>query len=265
MSTRTSKTDAVVIIPTYTNTQGLRETLNCVKTLGKYRVIVVNNKPDNVLTDIPALEPTDILTEPKNEGFAKACNDGANEAKNRYSPGYFVFLNDDVLFQKDWIAECVKEMEKNEWDATVPVLEKPDGSIENVGYRVLKQGKIELLTRSAGGGPLDGITAAALVIKAETFQELDGFDETFFAYLEDVDLCLRLTEVGYSFGVTKTASVTHMGQQTSSKMSRRKATLDFKNWIKLINRHWSREEKMKYFPQIFSERMRNLSGVIKSF
>ncbi|MBI1863335.1 glycosyltransferase [Candidatus Microgenomates bacterium] len=263
MNTKSSPTDAVIIIPTYTNTAGLKDVLSCNKTYGNYRVIVVNNNPINSLNDLPEIEVSDILTEPKNAGFAKACNDGAGEATTKYHPRYLVFLNDDVTYATDWIKTCIGEMKTHKWSATVPRLIRPDGTIENVGYIIKKNGRTKLLTEPSKGGP-DGITAAALVIDTDTFKELDGFDESFFAYLEDVDLCLRMTKAGKTFGVTHSAAVTHMGQRTSSKMSQKKAMLDFKNWIKLIARHWSREEKLKYLPQIAIERLRNLSGVIKS-
>lgn len=264
MNTQSSKINAVVVIPTYTNTRGLQDTLKYLNHVGPYPVLVVNNNPDNSLTNLPEIDPSNILTEKKNEGFAKAVNDGCNEAIRRYRPNYLVILNDDVIFHHDWIHECIRTMHKNGWSATAPVLKRPDGSVENVGYRVLKQGKIDLETDPASGRRIDGITAAAMIIDIETYFLTDGFDETFFAYLEDVDLCLRMTKIGKTFGITKTAEVTHLGQQTSNQMSRKKATLDYHNWNKLIARHWTPTDRVKHMPRIFLERLRNISGILKS-
>lgn len=264
MNTVSSKLNAAVVIPTYTNTKGLQDTLDHLKHIGPYPVIVVNNNPENSLTDIPQLDPFNVITEKKNMGFAKAVNDGAAEAIKRYRPRYIVVLNDDVIFSHDWIHECIHEMEKQGWVATTPILKRPDGSIENVGYHVLKYGKIRLETDVNYGGRIDGITAAAMVIDADTYYEADGFDESFFAYLEDVDLCLRLTEAGKTFGVTKSAEVTHLGQQTSAHMSKIKAQLDYNNWNKLIKRHWTTNDKFMHFPSLILERFRNISGMMKA-
>lgn len=264
MNTHSSKLNAVVVIPTYTNTRGLQETLRHLNHIGPYPVIVVNNNPENPLIDLPEIDPSAVLTEKKNQGFAKAVNDGCNEAIVRYCPQYLVILNDDVVFSQDWIHECIRVMHANKWSATAPVLKRLDASIENAGYRVLKHGKIALERDANSGRRVDGITAAAMVIDVETFVLIDGFDESFFAYLEDVDLCLRMTKIGKTFGVTKTAEVTHLGQQTSSRMSRQKAILDYKNWHKLIKRHWSTGDRIKHLPHIFIERLRNISGILKA-
>lgn len=270
MSTRNSRPDAVVVIPTLTNTEGLKHVLVELDKHGGYPRVVVSNDPNNDLSELKRISEHNLFTEQKNQGFAKAVNDGVTEAIKLYNPTYIVILNDDVKFDSDWIKTCIETMEENGWAATAPILKRPDGSIENIGYSILPQGKAELVTditkihESVSGRGIDGITAAALVMYTDAFMQLDGFDETFFAYLEDVDLCLRMERIGMSFGVTPTAEVIHMGQQTSSKMSKKKAWLDYKNWKKLIKRHWSLSERFKYAPAIFLERLRNLYGVLKA-
>jgi GT2 family glycosyltransferase len=200
----------------------------------------------------------------RNTGFAKACNDGAKRAQELFDPQYFVFLNDDVLFTDDWLDKCQKAMVENKWIATTPVLVDMKGHIENCGYAVLPYGKVRLIKKVDSKEKIDGITAAALVFEAKKFFELGGFDERFFAYLEDVDLFLRVKKLGLGFGVTKTVSVHHAGQKTSSQMKVKKTWLDFRNWILLIRKNWSREELVKNFPAIFVERLRNLFGIVKA-
>lgn len=264
MNTAVSKNKIIIIIPTYSNTEGLKETVSCIRTIGAYPVMVVNNNPDVILADIAELSETTVLTEQTNVGFAKACNDGSAEAIRVFDPDYLVYLNDDVFFTNDWIQECIAEMNTHGWSACAPVLKKPDGTIENVGYRVLIQGRVELETNIKSTRRIDGITAAAMVITRETFELTDGFDETFFAYLEDVDFCLRLKGIHKTFGVAKSAEVVHKGQETSKTMSKKKAQLDYNNWKKIIRRHWTDHEKIRYAIPIFVERMRNLSGVLKA-
>ncbi len=247
MDTKNSRPDFVFIIPTLTNVEGLKHVLVLLKKIYPERPFIVM---DNKL---------------KNVGFAKACNDGARKAQKSFSPGYLVFLNDDVDFTSDWVNECIVTMRKNDWIASSPILMSSKKSIENAGYIVLPYGKVRLITGPHNSEKIDGISATALIFEAKSFFKLGGFDERFFAYLEDVDLFLRAKKQGFSFGVTKSATVSHEGQKTSAKFKVKKAWLDFKNWILVIGKNWSREELKKYWWSIFVERLRNLSGVIKAF
>jgi GT2 family glycosyltransferase len=257
------------VIPTLSNIQGLINLLGLLKRFyPEYPAIVINNNQNNKLermvSGIKTSDKLFILNQPYNTGFAKACNDGAKKAKELFDPKCLVFLNDDVLFNEDWVKKCVEEMERKKWVAVTPVLIKKDNSVENCGYRILPFGKAELITDLQSNEKPDGLSATALIFKTDVFFKLKGFDERFFAYLEDVDLFLRLKKNGYKFGVCRKASVKHLGQETSSKMSAKKAYLDFKNWILLISKNWSREEIKKNFPQIIIERLRNAWGIIKS-
>lgn len=270
MVTKSSRSDFVFIIPTLTNKSGLE---NLIQNINNFYpdipLVLVNNSSNPQLAE--QLHVKDVrnkiisLNQAHNTGFAKACNDGAKKAKELFHPKYLVFLNDDVLFTDDWLSKCQTALEKNKWVATSPVLIDLKGLIENCGYLVLPYGKVRLITDIESREDADGISATALVFNSERFFELGEFDERFFAYLEDVDLFLRAKRRDMRFGVTKEAQVHHEGQRTSRKMKPKKAWLDFRNWIRVIAKNWSREDLKKYWWQIFIERLRNLSGVIKAF
>jgi len=257
------------IVPTLSNIQGLSNLLHILNNFyPDSPVIVVNNNESNELEKYTSNKKVGnkiiILNEQKNVGFAKACNDGAKKAKELFNPKYVIFLNDDVVFNNDWIKKCIEEMENKKWAAVTPVLVRKDNSIENCGYKVLPIGKIRLITDIKSSEKPDGLSATALIMKADIFFRLKGFDEKFFAYLEDVDLFLRIKEENYKFGVCKKIKVKHLGQETSSKMSVKKAYLDFKNWILVISKNWSREELKKNLPEIIIERFRNAWGIAKA-
>jgi len=265
MSTKNSHSNIACVIPTLHNREGV---LQLITDLKEYHpstpVIVVNNNRDSfpATMDHPSLI---VIEEKRNTGFAKACNDGARAAEKYFHAKYLAFINDDIRFSQPWLNECTEEMEKRKWFATTPLIKQTDGSPENVGYRVLPQGKV-LLTKSLNGNSsdLDGLTAAALVVRQDVFEKLHGFDERFFAYLEDVDFFLRAKKHGYRFGTTQSVSVVHRGQGTSSSMPVRKRWLDLRNWYLLMFKNWDMQTLMKYFPQIFIERLRNLSGLLKA-
>jgi N-acetylglucosaminyl-diphospho-decaprenol L-rhamnosyltransferase len=270
MNIKSYQHNIAFVIPTSSNTDGLRDLLaDLSKVYANSQVVIVNNGKNALhnLVDTSAYKlQIMVLDQGKNTGFAKACNDGAKIARETWGPQRIIFLNDDIRFTTDWLSQCISTMDKKKWFATTPILKKPDGIVENIGYKVLPQGRILEIrdTRYTLRESIDGLTAAALVVNAKDFFLMRGFDERFFAYLEDVDLFLRAKKNGKKFGITTSSFVIHEGQGTSSKMKVLKAWLDLRNWYLLIYKHWKREDYLKHGVDIAIERLRNLSGLMKS-
>lgn len=269
MNTKNYPRKITFVIPTLTNTQGLLKVLGLLNRYNeKGSVLIINNNKKVSLEEIiPFKEIKNkivILNQGKNTGFAKACNDAAKKAKEIFNPQYLVFLNDDVTFRSNFTNACIEDIESKKWVAASPVLLMTNNEVENCGYRVLSFGKVELVKNQSSNIKIDGLSATALVFSEAAFTRLKGFDERFFAYLEDVDLFLRAKRLGMKFGVCKRVQVYHKGQATSSSMSVKKAYLDFKNWILVIAKNWSREELQKNLPEIIIERGRNLFGLVKA-
>ena len=269
MNTKNYPRKTSFIIPTLTNTQGLLKVLRLLNQYNETDSIVVTNNNKKIKLDeiIPFKEIKNkivILNQGKNTGFAKACNDGAKKAREIFNPNYFVFLNDDVSFRSNFTNDCMEEIHTKKWISASPILMRINNEVENCGYKVLPYGKIRLITNPQSSEKIDGLSATALIFSSTAFFKLKGFDERFFAYLEDVDLFLRAKKSGMKFGVCKNTKAYHKGQTTSSKMSVRKAFLDFKNWILIISKNWSREDLIKNLPEIIIERGRNLWGIVKA-
>ena len=271
MNTKNFQHNISFVIPTLNNTDGLKDLLmDLSKIYSGMHVVIVNNRKSSLhdSVDIAAYKlQIVVLDQGRNTGFAKACNDGAKTSRELWDSQYLIFLNDDIRFTTEWLSDCIDSLKNKKWFATTPVLKKPDGTVENMGYKVLPQGKIELKFQAIGSmlQGIDGLTAAALVINSRDFFLMKGFDERFFAYLEDVDLFLRAKKNGKKFGTTTDAFVIHQGQGTSSSMKVMKAWLDVKNWYLLIYKHWKREDYLKHGVDIATERLRNISGLLKSF
>ncbi len=257
------------------------------------------------------------LPQEKNLGFAIAVNRGAKDVKTKW----MLILNDDIVFQdqisniKDQndkskiknnkssiIEELIKYAEEDNLDAVSPILRNPDGKVENYGYKLLSIGKIQLIKeipRSKSQDPnkskilntkyeildtdIDGITAACLLVKTEVFKKLGGFDEKFFAYLEDVDFFLRMKKMDprlrgddngrpgndnegrgddrLTFGIAYDVEVLHNHMTTTKTMGNFKARQDMINWWRLFFKH---PEKFKFNLDFIMERLRNVSGFIKA-
>jgi GT2 family glycosyltransferase len=274
-----------VIIPTLSNVKGLVYLLNYFSDK-PYPLVIIDNNP-KIKKIIPkAAKNITYLPQSKNLGFAKAINLGAKKAKTEW----LLVLNDDIEFKvkseklkvksykqkKDIIEELIKFAKKHNLGAVSPVLINPNGEIENLGYRVLPFGKVELIKTMDLNElttnykllttNLDGLTAAYLLIKRDIFFKTDGFDERFFAYLEDVDLFLTLKEQGRKFAVCPYLAVLHNHLTTGKTLGWRKNWLDFKNWILIITKHprHFRLTNPKNLLLLLIERIKNFVGIIKS-
>ena len=66
-----------------------------------------------------------------------------------------------------------------------------------------------------------------MFVKNEVFKELNGFDEFFFAHMEEIDLCWRIQRAGYKVYAIGDSHVYHLGGGTLNKLSPRKTFLNF--------------------------------------
>ena len=230
------KNRLTVIIPTLNNLEGIKYLRRYFRDKD-YGLVVVDNSR-------------------KNRGFAGGIIYGARNAKTKW----LLILNDDIEFKDETtLDKLVKEAEKRKLDAVSPLLRNPNGKIENYGYRVLPYGKIELFSTSSNN-KMDGLTAACLLIKTSVFKKLRGFDERFFAYLEDVDFFLRFKKTGYKMGLSA-VTVKHNHLTTAKTMGNFKARQDMVNWWRLYFKH---KEKFTFDFKFLIERLRNISGYIKA-
>jgi len=175
-------------------------------------------------------------------------------------------LNDDVEFYDNTsIKRLIEVAEKRKLDAVSPVLENPKGKVENYGYKLLPIGKIKLVKEfsifNLQFSNIDGLTAACLLIRTSVFKKLKGFDEKFFAYLEDVDFFIRFKKDGYKMGIDADIEVLHNHMTTTKTMGNFKARQDIINWWRLYFKH---PEKFRFDWKFIIERLRNISGYIKA-
>ena len=64
---------------------------------------------------------------------------------------------------------------------------------------------------------VDWVSGACFLVRREAFEEVGGFDESFFMYLEDVDLCWRLERAGWRVGYVPAAEVTHLQGRSTDR------------------------------------------------
>ncbi len=145
-----------------------------------------------------------FLSSEKNLGFSGGCNFGAEMAEGQI----LFFLNSDTQVKKG-VSEMINFLIKNQKVGIIGAkLEKPNGKIEksagkfynllNLFLMLFLSGEKLGLVRFAPTKvrKVDWVSGGALMIKKNLFQKLEGFDEEYFMYVEDMDLCLRSQKEG---------------------------------------------------------------------
>lgn len=243
-----------------------------------FEIILVDNASTDdsidVFSSLTSNLCTSIILNPKNYGFAKAVNQGI--AKAKYD--YVLVCNNDIKFHPNWFIETAKAIAKRPKYASYfgLVLNKDGSKIESTGLKYFYRGK----AKNIGNGlPYNsktiaklkienckliyGASASLVIYQKDIIQKIGGFDETFFAYEEDVDLAFRLNKFGYKTLFIPKAISYHLGGATSNKMGNFRARMDAKNWILLIAKNYTVKQFFTYFPKIIEERLRNFSGLCK--
>ena len=181
-------------------------------TTPRFEVIVVDNdsrdlSPDLIEQKFPQVI---LLRQPDNLGFGTANNVGARQAQGRY----LFLLNSDTLVQQNILPILIQKLESAPDIGVVgPRLLNPDGSFQlSTAYEIGLWGEWKTLQevrkyRQPANRPtlaqqygadmfVDIIVGAAMLMRRSHFFDLDGFDETFFMYFEESDLCQRLRDAG---------------------------------------------------------------------
>ncbi|MBL7814314.1 MAG: bifunctional riboflavin kinase/FAD synthetase [Saprospiraceae bacterium] len=237
----------------------------CGSRYGNFDVIVADNgSTDNSietvrelnLDGIPAAMGVDrvkVVELKENYGFAKGYNMALKHEKlrprSKDTPNgydYYVLLNSDCRTSQGWLTPIISMMEK-------------DRAVAAVQPKVLSYNKKRKFEYAgAGGGWLDALgypfsrgrvfdnlekdrkqyddeaeifwaSGAAMVVRADLWHRFGGFDEDFWAHMEEIDVCWRMKRAGYKVMVQPKGVVRHVGGGTMDYLSPRKTYLNFRN------------------------------------
>ncbi|MBP1596005.1 MAG: glycosyl transferase, family 2 [Acidobacteria bacterium] len=214
-----------IVIPNFNGAACLGPCLQSLmlQTYQDMEVLVVDNASrDRSLDIVRNVAPSArILCQEQNLGFAAAVNRGVAEARG----GWVAILNNDTEAAEDWLAECVAAIGRHP-DASYlacRILEHRDRSrIYSAGDCFLRAGigyrrgqELPDCADYQREGPIFSACGCAALYRKTALQEAGGYDERFFAYLEDVDLGLRFQAAGKRGYYVPGARVLHIGGATS--------------------------------------------------
>lgn len=257
---------SILIVHTH-EARMIRQTLRGIRRAAPqlaWEVIIVDNNPDAGLYATLRREFPQARYVPLdgNRGFGHAMNAGMKESRGKYT----LVFNPDIIVRPGSLEALFTYMEANSDVGIIgPKLQNPDGSLQHSCYRFH-----EILTPVFRRTPLgrlpsgkaavarylmldfdhsleqdvDWLIGAALFARTSMLAEVGGFDDRFFLYLEDTDLCRRFWEKGYRVVYQPKVSMIHYHRRASNdgglltQVFRSRSTREhIKSWAKYFWKH----------------------------
>lgn len=229
-----------IVIPNYNGIKYLKDCIDSIKKqiYTNYEIIIIDNASSDdaynwIENDISII----FKRLDKNYGFSRAVNEGIYLSKGEH----ILLLNNDTVLESDFLEKIVEYMvlNKNIFAISSKMIQYNNPElIDDVGdeYTVLgwayKVGDGKNISEYSEKREVFSACAGAALYRKEVFERIGYFDESFFAYMEDVDISYRARIYGYKNIYCPNAKVYHIGSATSgSKYNSFKVKLAARNNI----------------------------------
>ncbi|NVJ87878.1 MAG: glycosyltransferase family 2 protein [Flavobacteriaceae bacterium] len=205
--------------------------------------IADNASTDNSIAFVKENYPEiNIIVNKENGGYAKGYNDALKHIK----ADIFCLLNSDIEVTNNWLKPIIDVFNKNEKTAVVQpkILDFKDkskfeyagaagGYLDFFGFPFCRGRIFNSIEKDYNQyndeATIFWASGACLFVKSAVFFEANGFDEDYFAHQEEIDLCWRIHNLGYTIKYCGLSIVYHVGGATLNNMHPKKTFLNFRN------------------------------------
>lgn len=227
-------------------------------------IIADNNSTDDSVEFLSSYYPTlEVIALPQNYGYA----DGYNKTLKLINHEYYVLLNSDVEVTANWLDPLYQYIEQHTDVAAIQpkVLAQRNkscfeyagaagGFIDKLGYPFCRGRIFNQVEKDTDqyNTPLEifWATGACLFIRSSDYWNAGGLDASFFAHMEEIDLCWRLNARGRKLVCLPESTVYHVGGATLQEESPRKTFLNFRNNLLMLYKNLSENK----FKRIYTQR-----------
>lgn len=242
-----------VITPSFNGEQFIKDYLDSlVKNLPDQSEIIIvdNGSSDQTREIIKKYRQVKLIENPTNEGFSKANNAGARVARGEH----LLFLNQDIIVSKDSIEKMLSFADQHpEVGVIAPKLIGPDGKIQEsvanlptfwraVAEYIFNQKKAyeEYAPKGDREVEVESAYGAAFLIKKDLFEDIGGWDERYFIYYEDLELCRQVKRRGFKIMYLPNVEFKHLLGASQKKMEPMPFGIRTLSWFWPIKKSGSR-------------------------
>jgi GT2 family glycosyltransferase len=249
-----------VCVVNYNTRELLRDCLHSVVPEHPAEIVVVDNGSTDGSAEMmaelfPSIKFIQLRT---NNGYGAA----ANHAIAHATADHIILLNSDTRLKQGAAQALSDYLAANECAAVVgPRMVYPDGSLQTSSFHfptplhiflylsscyrfighapLLRKRSLQTLPGSAAR-QVPWVLGAALIIHRRAFQAVGGFDESFFMYFEEVDLCYRLGQKGWQIHFAPVTEVVHVGGASTRQYRAEMNVQYFSSLARFYRKHYSR-------------------------
>ena len=253
-----------VVILNYNGEKLLRQFLPSVVQYSSEAEIIIadNNSSDRSVPFVQQTFPQiRIIQLDQNYGF---CG-GYNRALKQVVADYYLLLNSDIEVTPQWLGPMISVLDRHPTVAAVQpkVLSyhhknkfehagAAGGFIDSLGYPFCRGRIFDYVEEDRGQyddqREVFWATGACLMIRSEVFTKFGGFDEDFFAHMEEIDLCWKLQRAKHKVFYCGDSTIYHVGAGTLGYQNPKKVFLNFRNGLSLLFKHLNTGELFYKLP-----------------
>ncbi len=217
-------------------------------------IVADNGSSDDSLAWLNAHFPEiQLILLDKNYGFTGGYNRALEVLQNQGFE-YFLLLNSDVAVSNNWLTRLTEFMDTHPkvGVCSPKILSYKDpeyfeyagacgGFIDNLGFPYCQGRILSKLEKDKGqydeNKKVFWVSGAALMIRSELWKILKGLDESFFAHMEEIDLCWRAQQLDWEIWVVPSSKIFHLGGGTLANNSPFKLYLNYRNSLLMLNKN----------------------------
>lgn len=250
-----------VVILNWNGTKLLEQFLPSINSFSDEATIYVadNASTDDSISFIKKNYPNiKIIQNNENYGYAK----GYNEALKFVEEPYYALVNSDIEVTKNWL-EPILNIFENKPNISIiqpKIIDFKDktkfeyagaagGFIDKYGYPFCRGRIFDTIEIDSGqyndNSTIFWASGACFFIRKEIYRDLEGFDASFFAHQEEIDLCWRAFNKDYVAYYCSESVVYHVGGATLNELNPKKTFLNFRNSLFMLTKNLPKNQLFK--------------------
>ncbi len=223
-----------IVIVNYNSKKYLRECLFSIEKnipkkflLSEVEVVIVNNDKDALVLEKNFSLKIHIINLKENNGFGRANNVGVKKASGEF----LFFLNPDTIIKDYNFFEIINFLEKNPSTGIIGpkiILKKENrpqpwtSGKKTTFWNIVFRNNFNKPWNKNKNVEVDWVSGTAFLTRKKDFEKIGGFDEKFFMYFEDQDLCLRIKKNGKKIIFYPDHKIIHLDGKSWSDEKRKK-------------------------------------------